>query len=287
MEQNDSLAKLCTKRWIIRANAFNKVKNAFAPLFELWDICLGNKLDNETRSPILGCKSQMTDFRFFFGINLTCRMYSITDNISKALQRETISSIERGETAMKTVETFKSMRNIDSADCFFETVKQKAVNHTFINEPILPRKRKCPNYKSLNDFFIVEGQSTKAQPYFPSSSKEHYREIFFEVLYLIIDSIQSRFDQPSFKVLLNLESFLKLATAPIGNIDVPTLALLHEMHGGEIDMDAIEVEANVFRAITSNCRVGCFKDVHNKIKTCPEIERELIPNIGHNKAAFD
>ena len=80
-----------------------------------------------------------------------------------------------------------------------------------VNNPddaILPRKRKSPNYKSLNDFFIVEGQSSKAQPYFPSSSKEHYRAIFFEVLDLIINSIQSRFDQPSFKVFLNLQSLL-------------------------------------------------------------------------------
>ena len=86
----------------------------------------------------------MTEFRFFFGINSAYRMHSITDNLSKALQRETITSIEGQETAMKTVETFKSMRNIDSADCFFETVKQKAANHNFICEPILPRKRKSP-----------------------------------------------------------------------------------------------------------------------------------------------
>ena len=206
MEQNDSLAKLCTTRWTVRANAFNKVINNFGPLFELWDICLGDKLDKETRSRILGCKSQMTEFRFFFGINLAYRMYSITDNLSKALQRETISSIEGRETAMKTVKTFKSMRNIDSA-CFFETVKQKAANHNFINEPILPRKRKSPNYKSLNNFFIIEGQSSKAQPYFPSSSKEHYRAIFFEVLDLTINSIQSIFDQPSFNVKLQSRMF--------------------------------------------------------------------------------
>ena len=161
LKQNDPLAKLCTTRWTVRANAFNKVINNFGPLFELWDMCLGDKLDKDTRSRILGCKSQMTEFRFFFGINLAYRMYSITDNLSKTLQRETISSIERQETVMKTVETFKSMRNIDSADYFLKTVKQKAANHNFINEPILPRKRKSPNYKSLNDFFIVEGQSSK------------------------------------------------------------------------------------------------------------------------------
>ena len=76
------------------------------------------------------------------------RIYSITDNLSKVLQRETISSIKGRETAMKTIETFKSMRNIDSADCFFETVKQKVANDNFINEPIPPRKRKSPDYKS-------------------------------------------------------------------------------------------------------------------------------------------
>ena len=179
LEQNNSSAKLYTTRWTVRANAFNKVINNFGSLFELWDIFLGDKLDKETLYRILGCKSQMTEFRFFFGINLAYRMYSITDNLSKALQSETISSIEGRETAMKTVEIFKSMRNIDSADCFFETVKQKAANHNFINEPILVRKRKSPNYKSLNDLFIVEGQSSKPQPYFPSSSKEHYRAIFF------------------------------------------------------------------------------------------------------------
>ena len=53
------------------------------------------------------------------------------------------------------------------------------------------------------------------------------------------------------------------------------------MYGDEIDMGALEVKANVFRAIMSNCRVECFKDVYNKMKTCPESEKELIPNIIH------
>ena len=80
-------------------------------------------------------------------------------------------------------------------------------------------------------------------------------------------------------MFLNIESLLIQAAAPTGNIDVPKLASLHEIYDGEIDMDALEVEANVFRAIMSNCRVGCFKDVYNKIKTFPENKKELIPNI--------
>ena len=80
-------------------------------------------------------------------------------------------------------------------------------------------------------------------------------------------------------VLLNLESLLIQATAATGNIDVPILASLNEMHGREIDIDALEVEANVFQAIMSNCSVGCFKDLCNKIKNCPESEKKLISNI--------
>ena len=63
LEQNDSLAKLCTTRWTVKANDFNKVINNFGPLFELWDICLDDKLGKETRSHILGYKSHKDLFR--------------------------------------------------------------------------------------------------------------------------------------------------------------------------------------------------------------------------------
>ena len=77
-------------------------------------------------------------------------------------------------------------------------------------------------------------------------------------------------------MFLNLEFLLIQATTPTENIDVPTLASLHEMYGDEIDMDTLEVEANVFQAIMSICRVAFFKDVYNKCE-----------HYAHNKAAFD
>ena len=98
----------------------------------------------------------------------------MTYNLTKALQRENISAIEGRETVMKTVETFKSMRNIDSYNwLLFRNRQEKAEHHNFIDEPVFPRKRKTPNYKSLNDFFIVEGQSSRAPLHYPPTSKEH------------------------------------------------------------------------------------------------------------------
>ena len=72
---------------------------------------------------------------------------------------------------------------------------------------------------------------------------------------------------------------MKQKAAPTGNIDVPKLASVHEMYGGKIDMDASEGEANVFRTMTCPKNQNHVKDVYNKIKTCPESEKELIPNI--------
>ena len=81
------------------------------------------------------------------------------------------------------------------------------------------------------------------------------------------------------RVLISFFETVKQKAAPTGNIDVPKLASVHEMYGGKIDMDAPEVEANVFRTMTCPKNQNHVKDVYNKIKTCPESEKELIPNI--------
>ena len=55
------------------------------------------------------------------------------------------------------------------------------------------------------------------------------------------------------------------------------------MYGDQIDMDALENEANIFWIIMSICkvenkRIG-FKYVYNKMKSCPESEKDRTPNI--------
>ena len=74
-EEIESLSKLCVTRWTVRAAAFQKVMSNYAQLMKLWDICLLENLDRETRSRIIGCQSQMTEFKFFYGINL-CTAFS-------------------------------------------------------------------------------------------------------------------------------------------------------------------------------------------------------------------
>ena len=118
----------------------------------------------------------MSQFRFFFGLNLAHTVYWLTDNLSKTLQKEKLSASEGKSVAMKTVETFQIMRSESSADLFFEIVSKKASSFNFIADPELPKKRKNPNYKTLNVFFTVnDPQSQSSEPYHPKAVKEHYR----------------------------------------------------------------------------------------------------------------
>ena len=80
-----SLDKLCITRWTIRGKCFEKIQMNYIALMKLWDECLQEGgLNTEVKARIMGCKNQMSTFHFFFGLCLGQRLFSITDNLSKA-----------------------------------------------------------------------------------------------------------------------------------------------------------------------------------------------------------
>ena len=82
-----ALEKLCPTRWTVRASCFQKIIDNYCLLLKLWDECLKASLDVETRSRVIGCKAQVKTFNFFFGVCFGQRHCSLTDNLSKTLQR--------------------------------------------------------------------------------------------------------------------------------------------------------------------------------------------------------
>ena len=85
---------LCPTRWTVRANALKSIAENYSTLMDTWDECLENARDTETKARILGVKSQMRTFDFFFGIHLGELILSHSDNLSKTLQRKDISAAE-------------------------------------------------------------------------------------------------------------------------------------------------------------------------------------------------
>ena len=75
VEQIKKLTKLSTTRWTVRAKCMKRILDKYQSLMQLWEECLEERLDQETRARIIGFKSQMELFYFFIGLNLSHKLY--------------------------------------------------------------------------------------------------------------------------------------------------------------------------------------------------------------------
>lgn len=278
IEVAPTLNKLSATRWTVRGNAYQKIQSNFDPLMKLWDVSLAaGNLDSDVKSRIIGVKSQMTEFQFFYGLNLSQRLFLISDNLSKALQKESMSALSGLELARLTIQTFKDMRTEESAKLFFDTVLKKARDHSFIDEPKLPRKRKRPNYRSSVNYMQIDGYTATGEAYHPQTVEDYYKQQYFETLELIISSIEDRFDQPSFLAFLKMEQFLLNAISG-KNFDAE-LDHIVKVYGDDIDSLQIRTEAYALQTMFKGASCATFGDMLKYVQSQHSSKRTLIPNI--------
>ena len=112
-------------------------------LQELWDECVELVKDSETIARIHGVVSQMRIFSFLFGVKLGELILRYTDNLSKTLQHKSLSASGGQEITQLTVKTLEKLRNDEIFNLFWEQVEMHRATFD-VDDPILPRKRKCP-----------------------------------------------------------------------------------------------------------------------------------------------
>ena len=188
---------LCPTRWTVRAEALASIAENYEALQLTWDTARDAVRDTEMRARIGGVAAQMEHFDFFFGIQLGRKLLSIVDNLSRSLQAKTISACEGQQLVRMTQATFKSMRNDESFDLFWEYVEQRRAL-VDVSSPALPRRRKVPRRLEVGE---SEGE-------YPTTVKDHYRRIYFEAIDLITVAIDNRFQQKGYDMLQKLETIL-------------------------------------------------------------------------------
>ena len=112
------------------------IKN-YTVLLDLWTDSLISVKDTEMRARIIGVSAQMETFDFFFGVTLGELILRQSDNLSRTLQKSTISASEGQCVADMTVRTLQSIRNDSNFDLFWEKTTQDA-NKAGTTEPSLP-----------------------------------------------------------------------------------------------------------------------------------------------------
>lgn len=127
----------------VRAQSLESVLKNYNILQELWIDCEDFVKDADARAWINGVSAQMKSFDFLFGVVLGKLLLMHSDNLSKTLQHKHLSAAEGQATAALSVKTIEKIRDDKPFDLFWAKVSTLVTKFN-VNEPSLPRKRKCP-----------------------------------------------------------------------------------------------------------------------------------------------
>ena len=195
-----NIRMFCQTRWTVRAASLNSIFQNYTQLEELWDWCLTEYQDTEAKARAGGVKVQMKSFDFFFGIRLGYLLLSRSDNLSASLQSPDLSAADGQAISRRTVSVLETLRDEDRYIMFWERCLKEAPRSS-VNDPKLPRTKKAP--KKIEE--CIGGRSA---PEYHNDEVSYYRQIYFDALDYIINSIKDRFEQPEYQIYVNLENLL-------------------------------------------------------------------------------
>ena len=216
----------------------------------------------------------MKTFNFFFGLCLGQRHYSLTDNLSKTLQKEKMSAVSGQRLASLTAKTIQSIRIDSDFDLFYQTVSKKAEKIYDLNEPVLPRKRRQPNYSILLFVSGHEENSDAVEPFYPTTVKEHFKAIYFEAVH---KALNERFEQPSFIIFSNVEQLL------LKSINGESYQKEYDdfvsVYADDVEKTVLPSELLILRTMFESMEPVHFGDIVEKLKTISPQELAIINNV--------
>lgn len=252
---------LCPTRWTVRAEALASIAENYDTLQLTWDAAKDATKDSEMRARIGGVKAQMSQFNFFFGIELGRKILNMVDNLSRSLQATSMSACEGQRIVGLTLTTLQSIRSDESFQAFWNVVEiyQASLD---VTAPTLPRQRKVPR----------RYETGESAPEYPRSVQDHYQRIYFEAIDLVTSAIKRRFDQKGFQMLQKLESILIEPNQPNKVKEVT------EFYGSDFNPDLLTTQLNVLHT-SSEVSLVDLKSVVAYLKTLNSIEREFFSEV--------
>ena len=270
------LRVLCPTRWTVRAQSLESVLKNYAVLQELWVECEDFVKEADARARVNGVSAQMKSFDFLFGVALGELLLMHSDNLSKTLQHKHLSAAEGQASADLSVKTLEKIRDDKSFDLFWAKVSV-LIQKFDVNDPSLPRKRKCPRrYEEGN-----------AEAEFSVSVKDYYRRQYFEALDLVIAGIKQRFDQPGYKIYKHLqEVLLKSAT---GNFEhcKGDFEFIVSFYGSDFTASLLKIQLELFHTLFAEKVKGQGIDISSTticdiiecIKTVSLAQKSMISEV--------
>ena len=165
LEKHFGIRPLCPTRWTVRADSLASITENYSSLQSTWDEVVDITRDSEIKARIIGVAAQMKTFEIAFAVHLAEMLFRHTDNLSKTLQKDTIS--EGQIVASMMLAPLQSVRNDESFQLFWDKLSLY-LTLIDVSEPRLPRQRKIP--KRFDD--------GTASTHFHDTPTLHYRQVY-------------------------------------------------------------------------------------------------------------
>ena len=203
-------------------------------------------------------------------------LYLITNNLSKTLEKEKMSAIGGKELPGLTVKTLKNMRNDRDFKLFYEKIETSASKIDEASTPMLPRKRKKPNYSILQ--YVKGNPKPTGEAHHPENAYDHFKQIFFEALDATVNAINDRFDQPAFELFSQVEQlFLKSVKKKDATHE---LKMVEKHFKDDYDEESLIAELQLLPTIfEEECPPINLEDVVKVIKSFAPEKSKLIQNV--------
>ena len=88
------IRSFCSTRWTVRGDAIESIIDNYQTLAKLWEECLETRLDPDIKGCIIGVQKLMSHFNILFGLQLSQKILKITDNLSRTIQKQSMSAAE-------------------------------------------------------------------------------------------------------------------------------------------------------------------------------------------------
>ena len=88
---------LCPTRLTARAESTKRILDNWVALQQVWDESLDGNLEPEIKGRIIDVKSQMNTFTYFCGVTILQLVLRHSDNLSKTLQKPSLTSCQGKE----------------------------------------------------------------------------------------------------------------------------------------------------------------------------------------------
>lgn len=190
-----TLKPFCPTRWCVRVKSLKSIKANYKHIIEFCDDA--GRATDDAGIKARGLSTYLNKFESLLLLQISIVSLEQVEELNETLQATNINF----KSVMKRVEILKSslngIRTDQKFDLIWESILIDAKKYDIeYPEPQPIRKRKLPKRFDNN-----------STAYFPTSPKEKYRRIYYQVIDQIITSIDIRFDSETYRILSKMEDF--------------------------------------------------------------------------------